>query len=466
MSNFSLFGVFLLVVSLCFSFSKTTWDTQVDISIQNVQGWPNYQVIPLRHVQPMAFFVEVTNFGSLPATNLVINAAIDLDGDPQTFVSSSAIPSLQGGTTTTPFFGTNYTPNAIGDYNIQFIPTMNELDANPSNDVLNRPFTVSNSTYSRNDGVVTDDIGIGFGVSGFIGQDFELIQNDILTSINFTVTSANLGETYRAVLFNQLFGEPENAIAVSETIVVTNPTILNYTLNFADNGIPLLPGTYTIALEEPFTETLDLGFSPMNFEPNTTWATLGQQWSALEGFGIEGSLVLSAEFNCPNPVVDFSVNQQDDLTFVFNDQSTAFPQATYLWDFGDGATSNSSDVLHTFPNAGTYTVCLTVTDFCNAVTTCRAVDVTGSVSIEEQTIGQRFQVFPNPAYDQVRLEWTSIQEDFRVDLVNPLGQTVQSQFVGAGDSGLNLDLNGLSPGVYLVQFVLNEAVVSKKLLIQ
>jgi len=35
---------------------------------------------------------------------------------------------------------------------------------------------------------------------------------------------------------------------------------------------------------------------------------------------------------------------------------------SYHWDFGDGNTSNAKHPTHTFPNSGTYTVILTVTD--------------------------------------------------------------------------------------------------------
>lgn len=36
--------------------------------------------------------------------------------------------------------------------------------------------------------------------------------------------------------------------------------------------------------------------------------------------------------------------------------------STYLWDFGDGTTSNLNQVSHIFPNAGSYKVCLQTTD--------------------------------------------------------------------------------------------------------
>lgn len=46
--------------------------------------------------------------------------------------------------------------------------------------------------------------------------------------------------------------------------------------------------------------------------------------------------------------------------FEFTDLSTANGPMTYFWQFGDGTASTSSDPVHQYQNAGTYTVTLTV----------------------------------------------------------------------------------------------------------
>jgi PKD repeat protein len=56
------------------------------------------------------------------------------------------------------------------------------------------------------------------------------------------------------------------------------------------------------------------------------------------------------------------------LTVQFIDRSATYlqgvrrPSITYLWDFGDGATSTEDDPMHTFGSSGVYTVSLTVTN--------------------------------------------------------------------------------------------------------
>src|SRR5690606_31645371 len=44
----------------------------------------------------------------------------------------------------------------------------------------------------------------------------------------------------------------------------------------------------------------------------------------------------------------------DPLTVQFTDQSTG-PVASYVWDFGDGASSNEASPVHTYAAAGAYT---------------------------------------------------------------------------------------------------------------
>ncbi|MEZ4824866.1 MAG: PKD domain-containing protein [Bacteroidia bacterium] len=67
-------------------------------------------------------------------------------------------------------------------------------------------------------------------------------------------------------------------------------------------------------------------------------------------------------------------------SFWFYSDSLANWNATYSWSFGDGTSSSSMIPQHTYANAGTYLVCLTVTDsitnctdtFCDSVITGQA----------------------------------------------------------------------------------------------
>ncbi|MEZ4933489.1 MAG: PKD domain-containing protein [Saprospiraceae bacterium] len=92
----------------------------------------------------------------------------------------------------------------------------------------------------------------------------------------------------------------------------------------------------------------------------------------LQGVGFN-----EAEFTEPvsfYPTADFSFTGLG-FTTDFTDISLGTP-TSWLWDFGDGNTSTDQNPSHTFASAGTYTVCLTVTnDFGSNGPKCQAVSV-------------------------------------------------------------------------------------------
>ena len=69
------------------------------------------------------------------------------------------------------------------------------------------------------------------------------------------------------------------------------------------------------------------------------------------------------------PMVGFTATISG-LTASFNNTSA---QGNYLWNFGDGNTSTSTNPVHEFSGTGTYMVCLTVTNACGSATYCENV---------------------------------------------------------------------------------------------
>jgi PKD repeat protein len=76
------------------------------------------------------------------------------------------------------------------------------------------------------------------------------------------------------------------------------------------------------------------------------------------------------------PVADFSF-QATGLTVVFADQSTGGPTG-WSWDFGDGGTSTQKNPSHTYAQAGTYAVALTVTNAAGSSSKTKLVTVTAT----------------------------------------------------------------------------------------
>jgi FOG: PKD repeat len=102
--------------------------------------------------------------------------------------------------------------------------------------------------------------------------------------------------------------------------------------------------------------------------------------SSLEDVNAQSVFLLSSENKIPQnykpPIASFAFfgnrtiepYNMAPLAVQFTDTSVNSP-TTWLWSFGDGSTSRSQNPAHTYTNAGTYTVMLTVTNAAGSNTT-------------------------------------------------------------------------------------------------
>ncbi len=105
-------------------------------------------------------------------------------------------------------------------------------------------------------------------------------------------------------------------------------------------------------------------------------ATVTLEWTAVEGTHAltvsagndDYSLPLLVEKNLA-PIIDASIDGDDDsfpegeaVTFSVQVTDVEGDDVTYLWDFGDGSTSDEASPTHEYSEPGTYTVTVTVTD--------------------------------------------------------------------------------------------------------
>ncbi len=124
----------------------------------------------------------------------------------------------------------------------------------------------------------------------------------------------------------------------------------------------------------------------------------------------------------------------EDLSVTFTNTSTG--ATSYAWDFGDGNSSTEENPMHSYAEAGTYTVILTAEAGSSIATHQESVTVSAPVGIGDsyETLPQ---VYPNPTSGIV--------------MINLEGQAGSSTIKIYGlDGGLLYSEQKYSPGIHMV----------------
>jgi len=155
------------------------------------------------------------------------------------------------------------------------------------------------------------------------------------------------------------------------------------------------------------------------------------------------------------------------------------PGLSYVWDFGDGASSTQPYPVHSYNTPGPFLLCLTVTGFGCSDTYCDTIGIdstgtiipmggqgggftinvmaAGSTNVDEPIAATGiFAIRPNPVLDvlTVDLHATS-SESARMEVLDLTGKVVRTEQARllAGTNTLRLDVSGLETGTYLLRLV-------------
>lgn len=148
------------------------------------------------------------------------------------------------------------------------------------------------------------------------------------------------------------------------------------------------------------------------------------------------------------PVALFRYDWEDSslvLQRTFTDLSYYEP-AVWNWDFGDGTVSADTSPVHTFPQSGTYNVCLTVGNPYGIDTFCREVTV-GITSVATPP-PPKLEVAPNPASESVRFGLAGVHG--KLIFTDLQGRNMLSI---AFQNEAEVDVKSLLPGLYFYTLV-------------
>ena len=181
--------------------------------------------------------------------------------------------------------------------------------------------------------------------------------------------------------------------------------------------------------------------------PTHTYATGGDYQVCL----IVGN-VAGMDTTCQTIVVGFrpiaAFSFADDMmgTLTFTDESTNNP-TMWLWDFGDGNTSDLQNPVHVYAAPNLYNICLTASNSVGADTACMEIDLMFT-SVSSVFAHLDLEVYPNPANAFVQFRLDGFSEPVELIIRNAIGQTVyQNELYNVR----SVNVNNWSGGIYLYQ---------------
>lgn len=349
--------------------------TPFDLAIVDTEQSPSYYSTPFTQVQGLTFSsdIELNNQEDVTQPTFEVEVYQNVTS---VFTNVTSQSTQLAGTTNTYTASAAFTPSAIDDYMVVYTASAAEVDPNLSNNKDTTYFVVSDSVYARDSGTSDGNLSIGVGSAGFLGNMYEVVSADELTSITIVLNSPTIGDTVVGQVYDMLGGVPNQLVATTDTIFITSSAQAEYTLPIIGGFVNLTPGSYVVGVVESTTNSITLATSTEFYDPGTAWVYFGGTWDNNENYGFPNTYLARANFGevCYNPTLSFT-NSASDLVVDFTDASTTTGVVTWSWDFGDGNTSIQQNPSHTYALPGTYTVCLTVTDECGSDNLCNDVTV-------------------------------------------------------------------------------------------
>ena len=198
----------------------------------------------------------------------------------------------------------NFWPTSAGDYHVVYYASFNGSDVDSSNNYyFTDTLSITDSTFARDNGIASGQLGIGTGVRGEIGSIFSIDRADSLTSVSIYITNAGGVMTGQPISVNiRSFGTlPTSVIASSDTITYssTGASWVDFSFKNAGGFVPLSQGRFFVGVREP-DSNLTLGTSASSITPNVNFVNFPNNpqngWGTLDVYNIFTCLMIRPSF--------------------------------------------------------------------------------------------------------------------------------------------------------------------------
>ncbi|HCK21700.1 MAG TPA: hypothetical protein DHW15_05930, partial [Bacteroidetes bacterium] len=175
------------------------------------------------------------------------------------------------------------------------------------------------------------------------------------------------------------------------------------------------------------------------------------------------------------PTIAFFSFETDSGSLTIDFVNLSSSSDAYFWNFGiDSINTDTSSLVNpsfTFPDTGTYFIQL-IAYGCTVDTFITELVITqeGGLLIDDISYIGEFKIFPNPANDRATIEiYATKTTEGLISIYDLKGQMMLESIRGQlspGTNHINMDLQTLNPGVYIVYVFNNGIGRSERLIIQ
>jgi len=179
------------------------------------------------------------------------------------------------------------------------------------------------------------------------------------------------------------------------------------------------------------------------------------------------------EVKTGRPIADFEASMRcgaAPLTVVFNDVSLNNPTA-WLWEFTGGIpkTSTEKNPKVVYKSTGIFQVKLMAynTKGSDEVVKVGFIEVYDALSMHSDSFSFGLEVFPNPASDKLFVNiFGKVCSSTILRLINTSGNIILEEHFQLDNQKFEIDVSKYLPGLYFIQMINNEAIISQKIQIR
>ncbi len=248
--------------------------------------------------------------------------------------------------------------------------------------------------------------------------------------------------------------------------IANNQSNVTYSWDFGDGTTASTP-VYTHIYANPGTYNVCLTVSTANGMTCTSCQTV----TITTGSGCSSNFAIYPDTTLQH-------------TYIAYNLATGVGPLSYVWTWGDGTSSNVAYPSHTYAAAGTYTICLTITDATGCTnTTCyqfallrlSSTPVTinvvqGTTGVAEINVIQSLMIAPNPANEYTNVNFNITKDsEVQYSVKNLAGQTVYSSssaIYSVGSHKIELNVSEYPAGLYFLEMTAGGTRSFTKILVQ